>query len=308
MSAPSSAADERGRDEHRVIAEQLHGGAAVLRVGGLRAHGVEQRRPGGRARGRRGWRRPRRVLRRRGRRARRAGRRDSTVQKPARFAAMTSATSGRDSRQAADKAAQPRQPSRHLLPALLALERFEQRTSTDRRIAAPAPDSGSSRTSRSRHSSWTSRMSLAPIASRMPSSVATVGGSSARSNAENSAKLRAFSRSMRVSLRAWASSPASCGLAPRARVHARLHERQQRRLPLGRKFEARERGRDHLRRGRFEIEEQAERLGQVDVGEVPEHRRRRSCRRGGRAGWSCAAASAAFPAGDRARRAPACRT
>jgi hypothetical protein len=30
-----------------VIAQQLHCGAAVLRVGGLRAHGVEERRSGG---------------------------------------------------------------------------------------------------------------------------------------------------------------------------------------------------------------------------------------------------------------------
>ncbi len=116
------------------------------------------------------------------------------------------------------------------------------------------------------------RTSLAPIVSRMPSSVATVSGSSARSNDENSAKLRAFSRSMRVSFLAWASRPGVLRRRARARVHLRLHERQQRRLPLGGKVEARERGRDHFRRGGFEIEQQAQRFREVDVGEVLQHR------------------------------------
>ncbi len=43
-------------------------------------------------------------------------------------------------------------------------------------------------------------------------------------------------------------------------------------MPLGRELEARERRRDHFRCGGFEIEEQAERFREVDVGEVLQHR------------------------------------
>ena len=39
----------------------------------------------------------------------------------------------------------------------------------------------------------------------------------------------------------------------------------------GRQIEPRERRRDELRCGRFEIEQQAERVCEVDIGEVPEH-------------------------------------
>ena len=77
---------------------------------------------------------------------------------------------------------------------------------------------------------------------------------------------------MRVSFLAWASRPVSCARRARARVDLGLHERQQRRLPLGREIEARERGRDHLRCGGFEIEQQAERFREIDVGKVLEHR------------------------------------
>ena len=58
----------------------------------------------------------------------------------------------------------------------------------------------------------------------------------------------------------------------RARVDLGLHERQQRRLPLGWEVEARERRRDHFRCGGFEIEQQAERFREIDVGKVLEHR------------------------------------
>ena len=115
-------------------------------------------------------------------------------------------------------------------------------------------------------------MSLRPIVSRMPSSVATVPGSSARSKDENSAKLRAFSRSIRVSLRACASRPASWALAPSFRVQARLHQGQHRGVALGREVEARQRRRHHLRRRGFEIEQQAQGFREVDVGKVLQHR------------------------------------
>ena len=115
-------------------------------------------------------------------------------------------------------------------------------------------------------------MSLAPMASRMPSSVATVGGSSARSNAEKSAKLRAcLSVDPRQLARVGVEPGVLSPVVPISRVHARLHQREQRRLPLRRQVEPRERRRDELRRGRFEIEQQAQRVRQVDVGEVPEH-------------------------------------
>ena len=40
-------------------------------------------------------------------------------------------------------------------------------------------------------------------------------------------------------------------------------------MPFGRQVEPRERGRDDFRRGRLEVEQQAQRLGQIDVRKVP---------------------------------------
>ena len=52
------------------------------------------------------------------------------------------------------------------------------------------------------------------------------------------------------------------------RVDAGLHERQHRRMAFGGEVQPRERSGHDFRRGRFEIEEQAQRFGKIDIGEI----------------------------------------
>ena len=120
---------------------------------------------------------------------RRAARR--TVQKSLSAETITPATSGRDSRK---PSAIPRSSASQ--PAI-SLQRSSRSSSSMKRAALvmnrwASSGFGSSRTSRSTQLSCRTIGSVAPIDSRMASSVATVCGSSARSNAANSAKLRGF--------------------------------------------------------------------------------------------------------------------
>ena len=62
------------------------------------------------------------------------------------------------------------------------------------------------------------------------------------------------------------------GLGANFFVQARLHQGQHRGVALGRKVEARQRRRHHFRRRGFEIEQQAQRFREVDVGKVLQHR------------------------------------
>ena len=66
--------------------------------------------------------------------------------------------------------------------------------------------------------------------------------------------------------------PIGAALAHRARVELRLDERRQRCAALGRELQPIERDREQLRRGRLEIEQQAQRVGEIDVRELAEHR------------------------------------
>src|SRR5207253_10862931 len=52
-----------------------------------------------------------------------------------------------------------------------------------------------------------------------------------------------------------------------ALVELRLDERRQRRAAIGRQTESIEREREHLRRSRLEIQQQAQRVGEIDVGD-----------------------------------------
>ena len=98
MSGVAERRHERGRHERRVIAEQLHGGAAVLRVRGLRADEVEQRRLRRRAEGREDRARVGAAVGIAPGEIDEAGRRGARCRTRPASAAMTSATSGRDSR------------------------------------------------------------------------------------------------------------------------------------------------------------------------------------------------------------------
>ena len=103
-----------------------------------------------------------------------------------------------------------------------------------------------------------------------------------------------------------ARHPARSG--PRARLNARLHERQHRRMALGGEVQPRERSGHDFRRGRLEIEEQAQRFGEIDIGEILQDvavdASVEQPRQDGLAQQALPRARAA----DRARRARACRT
>jgi hypothetical protein len=58
---------------------------------------------------------------------------------------------------------------------------------------------------------------------------------------------------------------------PHARPHPGIEQGRHRLPALGRQVDPIQRGRQHLGRGRLEIEQQAERLGEIDVRELLEH-------------------------------------
>ena len=114
-------------------------------------------------------------------------------------------------------------------------------------------------------------MSLAPIASRMPSSVDD------RCRVEREIEGRELGKAARplaIDPRQLARVRIETGIRPirtAFRVDARLHQRQHRGVALGGEVEARERGGDDFRRRGLEIEEQAQRFRQIDVGEIAQH-------------------------------------
>ena len=213
-----------------------------------------------------------RVRPRRARRDRRAARRAAACRTRSSALTSTSATSGRDSRKASRELALARQPAGQLRPALAALERVdERRRAGDEALHQLRVRLEPHQVEQALELRGDARR-CSRCASRMPSSVATRLASSARSNAANSAKLRALVRSMWVSLRACASRPASCACGRRSsRSTLDCDQRQHRRLPLRRQIELRQRRGHDLGRGGLEVEQQAQRLGEVDVGEVREH-------------------------------------
>ena len=80
----------------------------------------------------------------------------------------------------------------------------------------------------------------------------------------------------------------SRGAAPARVLQPLANQRQHRLVALGRQVEPRQRGRHDFGRGRLEIQQQAQRVGEIEVGEVAAGPCRRCGRRAGPAG-SCGA-------------------